>query len=636
MTDHESQAAGAPQTELMKPGSIEAIRDLHGLKRRPVLSVYHRDGVRRVVLEPGCAITVGREEPSDLVVRAPDLSRQHAVFTFEEGRVSVRDLGSTNGTLLRGQQLDPEAPAEVNPGDEIALGAVLASVDFAVAGTDAPLAGIDGHDAFRTAIESEIVRAHFYKRPFAVLFVRPARGAESHVSRWCEGLRQRLRPIDRIGLYSHEAVEILLPEMTAAEARQTWEVLAPPGSGELRLICGIAAYPAVQPADALLEASREAARRAVPEAPVQFAVMDSTRTLPHAAGAPIVPDDQLVAVSPAMRTLLDTAARLARSAIPLLLQGETGSGKEVLARLIHARSPRAERPLLIVNCAGIAPSLMESMLFGHERGAFTGAVGQQKGVFEAASGGTVFLDEVAELAPAAQAALLRVLETKTVVRVGSTKEIPADVRIVAATHRDLLAMVDAGEFRRDLLFRLNAATLRLPPLRERREEIEPLALRYLRLAALAAEVPVPALAPEAAELLRAYAWPGNVREVRNAMERAVAIADGDVITVRDLPEGVRALYPFPSAPAIEPQAAAAGRFALPPREGLRPWLERVEREVILEAFKEMGSKQIDVARRLDLPLRTLQHRMKLLGIKRLPGGYEVSTEEAQDQDAPSP
>jgi len=203
----------------------------------------------------------------------------------------------------------------------------------------------------------------------------------------------------------------------------------------------------------------------------------------------------------------------------------TGTGKEVLARLIHEGGPRRDKPLVAVNCGAIPAELLESTLFGHERGAFTGAGQQQKGLFEAADGGTIMLDEVGELPAAAQVALLRVLEEKRVRRVGATREIEVDVRVIAATHRDLEAMVEARSFRRDLFYRLNGVDVTLPPLRARREDIAPLAERFLKKAAKANGREVRSIAPEAMVLLKEYGWPGNVRELRNAVERAVVIAE---------------------------------------------------------------------------------------------------------------
>jgi DNA-binding NtrC family response regulator len=342
----------------------------------------------------------------------------------------------------------------------------------------------------------------------------------------------------------------------------------------------------------------------------------------------------LVAESPAMKQLLVLARRVANGVIPLLLHGETGSGKEVLCRYIHEQGPRKHKPLVAVNCAAIPPQLVESTLFGHEKGAFTGANQAQKGVFEAAQEGTVLLDEIGELPAAAQAALLRVLESKKVMRVGSTKEIDVDVRIMAATHRDLEEMCKTGQFREDLLYRLNALALDIPPLRQRGEDVAPLAQRFLEQSSRSNGRELSGFAPAALHALACYDWPGNVRELRNAIERAVVIAEHGTVTLSDLPRGVReaasaSLGEDPTVDAAQPDDAE-GSDAAPVRSGPTMWrqgesfracMERIESEVIVDALQVAGGSQTEAARLLEMPRRTLVHKIKVLGIKRR--GYGV-------------
>jgi len=324
-----------------------------------------------------------------------------------------------------------------------------------------------------------------------------------------------------------------------------------------------------------------------------------------------------------MRALLATARRVADARIPVILHGETGTGKEVLARFLHAEGPRRARPMACLNCAAIAAQLLESQLFGHERGAFTGAVQQQKGVFEEANGGTVFLDEVAELPAAAQAALLRVIESGRVCRLGSSREVAIDVRILAATHRDLEAMCAAGQFREDLYFRLNGVTLSIPPLRDRLDEIEPLARSFLRHANEANRRAVRGIMPEAMELLRRHAWPGNVRELRQAIEHAVVITEGDEIRPADLPARVQAgraaggaaRAAGGAARALPGAAAAEATQAAGSAEDFRARMQRHEAEVIEEALGACNGNQTLAARRLVMPLRTLVHKIRTLGLK---------------------
>ncbi len=321
---------------------------------------------------------------------------------------------------------------------------------------------------------------------------------------------------------------------------------------------------------------------------------------PAAGGA-----DRALIAGPVLSGVLRTAERAARSRITVLLRGETGSGKELFARHIHAASPRAAMPMISVNCGAVPRELVESTFFGHERGAFTGAHQARRGVFESADGGTVFLDEIGELEPPAQVALLRVLETGKITRVGAAEERTVDVRVVAATHRDLGAMVEAQRFREDLYFRLSAITLEIPPLRQRREDVAPLARSLLAAANQIHGRHVEDITPQALARLCTYAWPGNVRELKNVIERAVVLAEGDMIDEADLPDRLSGVAP-PAAPSDADLPAAQRR--------LRARVQAYEAEVIREALDRTGGNRGEAARVLGMPLRTLAHRIKALGI----------------------
>jgi two-component system response regulator AtoC len=367
----------------------------------------------------------------------------------------------------------------------------------------------------------------------------------------------------------------------------------------------VASFPeAASSADELLAQVLAAVQRTSAASPVSLASSDVPGTpAPARAAAP-------VAASTSMRQLLDSAARLAKGAVPVLVLGETGAGKEVLARYLHDNGPRRGEPFVAVNCGAIPANLVESTLFGHEKGAFTGAAAQHRGVFESAGAGTVFLDEIGELPAVAQAALLRVLETKRITRIGSTRELDAPARIVAATHRDLEAMAATGAFRSDLLYRLNALTLHVPPLRDRREDLAELVDRFVVAANAANETAVRGIDPDALDVLRAYRWPGNVRELRNAIDRAVVIARGETITIDDLPARIRACEAPPPA-AAQPAAALGDDF--------RTRLDRAERDILVAALREADWNQSECARRLRMPLRTLVYKIKAHGLKKL--GY---------------
>jgi len=335
----------------------------------------------------------------------------------------------------------------------------------------------------------------------------------------------------------------------------------------------------------------------------RFAVVliaGSTREPEPAPDAePLGLGDDIVASDPASVATFRLLVRLARSRLPVLLQGETGSGKEVAARVVHRSSPRAAGPFVAINCATLAEALAESELFGHEKGAFTGAAARRLGAFESAQGGTLFLDEVGELSEHNQARLLRALQERAVVRLGSTAPVPVDVRVVAATNRDLLHDIARGRFREDLYFRLNGATVMLPPLRVRPLDIVPIADRVL------AEHGGASLGPGVAELLRRYAWPGNVRELRHAVEHALALGDGRTLQIEDLPAALRTASTPP--PAAEREAP------------LQRSIDEAERRAIVGALDANGWNQTRAARALGVTRRALIYRMERLGLKARPG-----------------
>jgi transcriptional regulator with PAS, ATPase and Fis domain len=312
----------------------------------------------------------------------------------------------------------------------------------------------------------------------------------------------------------------------------------------------------------------------------------------HARGA-----EQIVGTSVAFAAARHTAAQVAKRHSTVLLLGETGTGKEVIARMIHAQSARAEKPFIPVDCSSLSDGLFESELFGHVRGAFTGAARDSLGFIRAADGGTLFLDEIGELSASTQAKLLRVLQERRVVPVGETRGRPVDIRVVAATHRDLSAMVRDGTFRQDLYFRLNVVTLRLPPLRERADDVLPLAQHFLQLQAELYSEPAKQLAPDASAALRAYDWPGNVREVANVMEQAHVLAISLFIELADLPPHFN-------------QATALREIV----SDLR--LEDVERRAILEALRRTKFNKAAAARLLGLNIQRLGRRITRLRIAR--------------------
>jgi DNA-binding NtrC family response regulator len=304
----------------------------------------------------------------------------------------------------------------------------------------------------------------------------------------------------------------------------------------------------------------------------------------------------MVGRSAPMQELFRAIERVARSKASVLIRGESGTGKELVARALHDLGPRSEGPFVAVNCAAIPETLLESELFGHERGAFTDAREQHIGRFEAAGGGTLFLDEVGEIAPAMQGKLLRALQERVIERLGGAHPIPVDVRIVAATNRDLEASIQAGEFRSDLYYRINVVPLTIPPLRQRREDIPLLAEHVLARISTEAGRGKMSLAPEAAELFQGYAWPGNVRELENAIERAAALSDRDELQAADLPEVV-----------VEgARMATLGEQVRAGRLGFDEAVARFESELLREALESSGWNQTQAAGQLGITRRQLK------------------------------
>jgi two-component system, NtrC family, response regulator PilR len=320
---------------------------------------------------------------------------------------------------------------------------------------------------------------------------------------------------------------------------------------------------------------------------------------------------RLLGRSPVMEQLRDLIGRVARSQAPVHISGESGTGKELVARMIHESGARRDGPFVAVNCGAIPTELMESELFGHKRGSFTGAVADKKGLVQSAEGGTLFLDEVADLPLHMQVKLLRVVQEKTVRPVGEAREETVDVRILSATHKNLAELVAQGLFREDLFYRINVIELRVPALRERTEDIPDIAEAILERLARRGGTTAPRIAADAIELLRGYDFPGNVRELENVLERALTLSTGGEIAAEHI--RLRAA----SRPGVEP-AAAAGVAAPPAIDagaGLGSQLESIEREAIVKALEKTRYNKTAAAKLLGMSFRALRYRIKKLGIE---------------------
>jgi two-component system response regulator PilR (NtrC family) len=330
--------------------------------------------------------------------------------------------------------------------------------------------------------------------------------------------------------------------------------------------------------------------------------------------------DRLIGDSPAMAEVRSKIAKLARNQAPVYIGGESGVGKELVARLIHELGPRAPGAFVPVNCGAIPSELMESEFFGHRKGSFTGAHADKEGLFQAAQGGTLFLDEVAELPLHMQVKLLRAIQEKAVRPIGGRDEIPVDVRILSATHKNLAALVEEGLFRQDLFYRINVIELRVPPLRERRGDVPALAEFILRQLAMESGGSPGRLRADALAALEAYQFPGNVRELENILERAMAMCEGDTIEADDLmlPQRANSAAPSPAPPGA-PDAAATNAGAPAPRVAatdgsLEDYISNIERDTIIKALEESRYNKTATAKKLGITFRALRYKLKKLGI----------------------
>jgi DNA-binding NtrC family response regulator/pSer/pThr/pTyr-binding forkhead associated (FHA) protein len=538
-------------------------------------------------------VTIGRAPRSDLPIDDTSISRHHAILAIGPP-LTVRDLGSANGTRVRDRELTPHVAEHLAPGDVVELGDATLIVQRRA--PPARAQRLWAHGYFEVRLEEECARARRESSTFAV--ARLHFGAPLAGEIMQDILVAEARTSDVVGEYGPREVEVLLRDVEPAEARETVDRIV----GRFRRVGvevhdGLACFPRdARGADELVAAATPFPREPAPaaEAAVSAAINNDRR----------------------MQDLNRLVERIAAGNIAVLVLGETGVGKEVLAEKIHRLSPRASKPYLRLNCAALTESLLESELFGHERGAFTGAVATKQGLLETADGGTVFLDEIGELPHSLQVKLLRVLEERLVLRVGGLKPRQLDVRFISATNRDLEAEILRGTFRQDLYFRLNGATIMIPPLRERAVEIPNLARVFLVHAAAQMNMATPPpISEEAMESLLAYAWPGNIRELRNVIERAVLLSDGTSIAPEHLPlekmrvnlPTVRTTIPPPVQRAAQAPPAAAATGA-PANES--------EKDRILRVLAECAGNQSAAARLLGMGRRTLINRLDEYGITR--------------------
>jgi len=531
-------------------------------------------------------IIIGRVAECDVTVSDTAVSRQHVRIDMVAGRATVVDLASQNGTLVNNRRISEN---ELVDGDVISIGAAI--LVFHGPAVSVARVAIVSPAEFGVQLGRELERVVQYGRELALVHLVIGELDRATVE---QRLLPHLRALDLVTWHSASELGVLLPE-TDGEALDTLVsrmlTIIPHG----RLGFALAPRDGCD-ANTLVTGARGAADGA-----------SSGRA--NGARPPRTVDlgDRIAVIAdPALVRVFELVDRLAPADLSVLIQGETGTGKEVVATALHRLSPRVGRPLIAINCAALPENLVESELFGHERGAFSGAVTTKPGIFESARGGTVFLDEVGELPMSVQSKLLRVIESRRVTRLGDVRELVVEMRVVAASNRDLKHEIQAGRFRQDLFFRLSGATIWLPPLRDRPREIPVLAHRFVSDACERANRSPLVLTGGAISRLTRHPWPGNVRELRNVCEYLVATVVGGQIEDLQIDE-ILAGAQDPVVPNPTSEALSAFR-------PLSEEIEALERTRITEALRSTKGNRTQAARAIAMPLRTFLERLKRYAI----------------------
>ncbi len=566
--------------------------------------------------------TVGRGSENDLVLTDPQSSRRHARFSPVEGGWRVIDLGSTHGTLVNRQK---QTEAMINEGDAVQIGNVLltflerddvsgAETLFRDVAATAPrrlellyrvsrvVGALDDPDELLERVLTATLEVLGCERgvvglldggsPGGRRLAKPAGGEDIVVSRVL---------LDAM-LTRRESVLVRAGDAPATAVRHG-----------VRSAMGAPLWTTQRVLGFIYVDDRSRADRFSPDE------LDFLTALAHLAAAALEqaemrrrssavaealraahPMAELLGESESMRRLRERVAKYARADVPVLIRGESGTGKELVAGIIHAQSVRAEEPFVAVNCAAIPDTLIESELFGHEKGAFTGAAKAKRGQFTLAHKGTLFLDEVGDLSAAAQAKVLRALQEGVIQPVGAEKPSRVDVRVLAATHRPLDEEIAAGRFREDLYYRLGVGEVQVPPLRGRGDDVVLLAMAFLQQASRRLGRPVPGFTPAALEALRRYGWPGNVRQLKNEVERAAILAEGSLLDLDELRGRIEG-----ASPPRQAAATLAERFTQ---------LDVEERELVGEALKQADGNVSEAARLLGITRIMMRRRLKRFGL----------------------
>ncbi len=607
----------------------------------------------------GAEVAIGREPSSQLCIVDPSLSRRHCLLAQQDGRFTLRDLGSRNGTLVNGVPVEEQ---ELKHGDQISVGdSVLV---FLLEEGDA----VPRSNPVQFTDTVELENSPVLLRPEDALYLQPEQIAGlPQTARLTRDLNTLLKIAISIGgIRTQESLQwqvlglvfdvvpaergaILLFDTDDFGATVAWDRARGPGhrvqvsrtvvervvreraglvvgdvSGDESLrksrsladasLCSLLCVPVIASGKILgaiyLDSSNPAERFDESHLQMMTAVagicslaLENVRHCEQLQRenqelrAEIGLEHNLVGGSSRMREVFDFIRRTAPTDSTVLIQGESGTGKELVARAMHRNSPRANRPFVAINCAAITETLLESELFGHEKGAFTGASAQKRGKVEAADGGTLFLDEIGELASTLQSKLLRVLQEREFERVGGTRPVKVDIRLIAATNKSLPEAVKAGSFRNDLYYRLNVLSVTMPALRERREDIPLLAEHFITKTSRRCKTRVKALSPEARAFLMMYDWPGNVRELENAIERALVLGPEDVILPDDLPE-----------PVLETGSAASS-------PDYYRSIKDFKKQLVVQALRQTSGSYVEAAKALGVHPNSLLRLIRNLQIK---------------------
>jgi two-component system response regulator AtoC len=547
--------------------------------------VHRKTGTTTYTLREGRDIVFGREPDCTVVLADTRVSRRHAVLRLQGDAIAFSDLGSRNGSLVDGARIDANVFIHVRPTSVIRLGETVLVFEAA-----------------RSSEQWCFDLATFEKKAGAIL----AKAKESKALVGLVDVRWEKRDMtttSTAAAVSPMPLQQLLARIVGADG-----IVGAHDSGGMVLLCPNTDADKLQVSATLVRDLCAEHKIAVQVKTALSAEAQSVQTLllqasrgPDASSPPVIFQGGLYSID-------KLVSRLDASDASILIVGETGVGKDVLARSLHGRSRRANRPYIALNCAAFTEALFESELFGHERGAFTGAAQTKTGLLESAAGGTVFLDEIGEMPIGLQAKLLRVVENREVLRVGGLQPRPIDVRFLFATNRDLRREIENKTFRSDLFFRISTVSLKIPPLRERIEEIVPLALHFIEIGARRIGRPVPGLLDEARQFLKGHAWPGNVRELKNVIDLAVLVHEGDTIRPSDI--HIESYIPVDTADSkVGPVSTPDSRVSPPPPPSYRRTDPELERAQILDALERSVWNQSAAAKLLGMPRRTFVKRL---------------------------